>query len=136
MVSAQRYFGTRATVAWIAAVMAIVSIWMLLPTGMIEVRAQEARGSVPWPAADRPAYSTSPYHGAVDGDGRVIPCRCRFLGHEFRVGEEVCMSTHAGVVMARCDLMLNNTTWVPTTTACILSHSMPDGTGTMMAGVR
>ncbi len=31
------------------------------------------------------------------------------------------MSTHVGVVLARCDLLLNNTSWVPTDTACTIS---------------
>jgi hypothetical protein len=31
------------------------------------------------------------------------------------------MSTAVGVVLARCDLMLNNTSWVPTSTACTIS---------------
>ena len=78
---------------------------------------------MPWPSADQPAYPTSPYHGMINGDGQVIPCRCRFQGHEFRVGEEVCMSTHLGVVMTRCDLMQNNTSWVPTARACTISRA-------------
>lgn len=68
-----------------------------------------------------PNYLTSPYHGVVDGDGRVIPCRCRFNGREFRLGEAVCMTTHVGTVIARCDLMQNNTSWIPTSTPCELS---------------
>ena len=62
----------------------------------------------------------------VDGNGRVIPCRCRFGGQEFRVGEEVCMSTPSGVVLARCDLLQNNTSWVPMHTPCTVSLG-PDG---------
>jgi hypothetical protein len=31
------------------------------------------------------------------------------------------MPTAIGVVIARCDLMLNNTSWVPTSTACTIS---------------
>lgn len=69
-----------------------------------------------------PNYPTSPYHGMLDGDGRVIPCRCRFGGRDYRLGEAVCMSTHIGTVLARCDLNLNNTSWIPTTTPCELSR--------------
>lgn len=72
-------------------------------------------------AADPPNYLSSPYHGVLDGDGRVIPCRCRFDGRDFRLGEAVCMKTHVGTVLARCDLLLNNTSWVPTSTPCELS---------------
>ncbi|MBV1696332.1 MAG: hypothetical protein KGP27_17865 [Hyphomicrobiales bacterium] len=31
------------------------------------------------------------------------------------------MTTHVGTVIARCDLSLNNTTWVPTGEPCTLS---------------
>jgi hypothetical protein len=31
------------------------------------------------------------------------------------------MPAAIGVVIARCDLMLNNTSWVPTSTACTIS---------------
>ena len=74
-----------------------------------------------WPSADQPAYPTSPYHGALNGDGQVIPCRCRFRGRDYRLGELACMATPSGEMLVRCDLMLNNTSWVPTTTPCTLS---------------
>lgn len=90
--------------------------------------AQEARAPQ-LPTAETPAWPSSPYHNRVDGDGNVIPCRCRFDGREFRLGELVCMATPEGVVLARCDLMLNNTSWVPTTTPCVV------GLGTVRAGM-
>ncbi len=31
------------------------------------------------------------------------------------------MATPEGEMLARCDLMLNNTSWVPTTTPCTVS---------------
>ena len=81
----------------------------------------------PWPAPDRPAWPSSPFHGMRDGDGQIIPCRCRFQGQEYRLGEEVCMSTHTGIVLTRCDLLLNNTSWIPTGTPCTISrlHTLP-----------
>lgn len=79
--------------------------------------------SLPWPSAQQPAYPTSPFRGVHDGSGRVIPCRCRFQGEQFQLGALVCMSTHAGVVLARCDLMLNNTSWIPTEMPCTLSRA-------------
>lgn len=85
-------------------------------------RADESWRTAPWPSAQQPAYPSSPFHGMVDGDGRVIPCRCRFQGRDYKLGEEVCMSTHAGTVLTRCDLLLNNTSWVPTETACVVSQ--------------
>jgi hypothetical protein len=76
--------------------------------------------------APAPAYEGSPFHGARDGNGRIIPCRCRFQGREFRLGELVCMATHVGTVITRCDLLQNNTSWVPTGTACTISRAPGD----------
>ncbi len=73
-------------------------------------------------ASDLPAWPTSPYHGVTDGDGKRIPCRCRFQGSAFKLGDTVCMSTHLGVQLARCDLYLNNTSWVPTGVPCTMSR--------------
>jgi hypothetical protein len=70
------------------------------------------------PAANWP---TSPFHGVLNGTGEPIPCRCRFQGSAFPLGTTLCMNTHLGVQLARCDLFLNNTTWVPTGVPCILS---------------
>lgn len=71
-------------------------------------------------------WRTSPYHGVIDGAGQVIPCRCRYQGHEYRLGDVVCMQTHMGTVLTRCDLFMNNTSWIPTTDACTVSRA-PDG---------
>ena len=69
------------------------------------------------------AWRTSPFHGAIDGaTGKAIPCLCRFRGQDYRLGEAVCMATHVGTVLARCDLALNNTTWAPTSTPCMISY--------------
>lgn len=76
---------------------------------------------------DRPAYLDSPYHGVTDGNGRVIPCRCRYRQTSVRVGEVVCMTTHLGTVMARCDLIDNNTSWIPTDVPCVISRSRDGG---------
>lgn len=81
----------------------------------------DERGAPPLPMPERPAWPASPWHGRVDGDGRVIPCRCRAGGRQFMLGEHVCMPTPDGPRLARCDLFENNTTWVPTGTACELS---------------
>lgn len=77
------------------------------------------------PADPPPAWPASPWHGVIDGNGEPIPCRCRFAGREWRLGALVCMTTHVGTVLARCDLNLNNTSWVPTSTPCELSRAPP-----------
>jgi hypothetical protein len=69
----------------------------------------------------QPYFLTSPYHGVTDGNGNTIPCRCRFKDRAYRLGELVCMPTALGSVFARCDLLLNNTSWVPTGTPCQVS---------------
>lgn len=69
------------------------------------------------------AWKSSPFHGAIDGSGKTIPCLCRFKGENFRLGAAVCMSTHVGTVIAKCDLLYNNTTWVPTSEPCTVSRA-------------
>jgi len=67
------------------------------------------------------AWPTSPFLGAVDGvTGVPIPWLCRSGGSVYRLGDTVCMSTHLGVQMARCDLVLNNTSWVPIGVPCAM----------------
>ncbi len=73
-------------------------------------------------AEDTPNYLTSPYHGVTDGNGNIIPCRCRFRGEQLQLGTMVCMETQFGTVLARCDLMDNNTSWIPTRTPCVMSR--------------
>lgn len=72
-------------------------------------------------------WRTSPFHGQKDsGTNLPIPCTCRFRDRDFRVGDRVCMSTpNNGVVIARCDLLLNVTSWVPTKEACVTSTLPP-----------
>jgi hypothetical protein len=54
----------------------------------------------------------------IDGSGRVIPCRCRFNGKAYQLGEIVCMRTHVGTVLTRCDIFGNNTSWMPSRQPC------------------
>jgi hypothetical protein len=73
--------------------------------------------------APPPAWPTSPYHGVISGaTGEPIPCRCRYRDSDFRLGDTVCMNTYRGVQLARCDLFLNNTSWVPIGIPCTMSH--------------
>jgi hypothetical protein len=70
-----------------------------------------------------PAWPTSPFHGVISGaTGEAIPCRCRFQGTAYRLGDRVCMTTPLGVQFARCDLFLNNTSWIPTGQPCTMSR--------------
>jgi hypothetical protein len=78
-------------------------------------------------AAPGEAWRTSPFHGVTnEATGKKIPCVCRFRGEDYRLGASVCMSTHVGTVIVRCDLELNNTTWQPTDQPCVTS-ALPGG---------
>ena len=66
-----------------------------------------------------PNYPSSPHRGVIDGwTGKPIPCRCRFEGKQLELGTIVCMSTHLGTVLTRCDLVGNNTSWMPSREPC------------------
>jgi hypothetical protein len=69
-----------------------------------------------------PLWPNSPFRGIIDGTGKPIPCRCRAIGGTFQLGDILCMRTHLGVQLARCDLLLNNTSWVPLGIPCTLSR--------------
>lgn len=75
-------------------------------------------------AADAPVglppekWKSSPHHAVIDGWGRTIPCRCRFNGKSYQLGEIVCMKTHVGTVLTRCDIFENNTSWMPSRQPC------------------
>ena len=97
----------------------IAAAALLTVTGLLAV----SLGFAAEPGAAEPNYLTSPYHGMRDGNGRIIPCRCRFQGRDYPVGEIVCMSTHLGTVLTRCDLAQNNTTWIPSNVACEVSDA-------------
>ncbi len=74
------------------------------------------------PTATEEAWRTSPFHGVVnDANGKPIPCICRYREQEFRLGDKVCLQTPSGAVLVRCDLMQNNTSWVPTNESCTIS---------------
>jgi hypothetical protein len=92
----------------------IAGLVLLSPAPGVRASAEGAGPAEAWPS--------SPFHGVISGaTGQPIPCRCRFNGSAFGLGQTVCMNTYLGVQLARCDLLLNNTTWVPTGVPCTLS---------------
>jgi hypothetical protein len=58
--------------------------------------------------------------------GAPIPCECLFKGRTYKVGERICMSTHVGTVITRCELAINVTTWQPSSELCTVSHAVTD----------
>lgn len=100
-----------------AGILAAALLVQLHPPRVVAQEAQDAQGAPP------PAWPNSPFHGTIDGaTGQPIPCRCRFRGSQFRLGDTVCMNTHLGIQLARCDMVLNNTSWVPIGVPCTLSR--------------
>jgi hypothetical protein len=101
-----------------AAIAAAMVVALLGPGGAVE-----QSGTSPATGGPSPAWPTSPFHGVISGaTGEPIPCRCRFQGTAYRLGDTVCMTTHLGVQFARCDLFLNNTSWIPTGEPCTMSR--------------
>lgn len=57
----------------------------------------------------------------------AIDCTCRYLGSDYEVGQEICLSGPSGPRMAKCSMVLNNTSWNFTETPCpYASLSTPD----------
>lgn len=89
----------------------------------VTIQAAEPPASRQSTESPPPAWPGSPFHGVISGaTGAPIPCRCRFQGNAYRLGDTVCMNTFKGVQLARCDLNLNNTSWVPTGLPCTMSR--------------
>lgn len=93
---------------------------------MLAIAADAARAEPGQPAAPDPKITPGQ---VIDGwTGQPIPCRCRYQGHTFQLGTIVCMRTHLGIRLTRCELVLNNTSWVPTQETCAISGRMIDRT--------
>ena len=66
-------------------------------------------------------WPTSPFRAIIDGmTGKPIPSICSYRGRNYTLGDRVCMQTPIGIVTTRCDLVLNNTSWMPTTEPCTI----------------
>jgi hypothetical protein len=99
---------------------AVLAGALLAGVGLVRGGERPAAGAAQ--SVPPPAWPTSPYHGVTDGAGNRIPCLCRFGGAAYRLGDTVCMNTHLGVQLARCDLFMNNTSWIPIGVPCTMSR--------------
>jgi len=52
-------------------------------------------------------------------------CTCRYFGVKYRIGETVCLRGPDGPRLARCSMMLNNTTWETLDRSCPTSARAP-----------
>jgi hypothetical protein len=112
----------------IAAPLAVASFGLVLLAIAARVASAEPVQSGP----RHPRITPGP---VIDGwTGLPIPCRCLYQGNAYKPGEMVCMNTHLGTVMTRCEMFMNNTAWMPTSEPCLISGSMrgavaslPDG---------
>lgn len=103
--------------------LALFAVLAMASVAATQEAAQEAapgEGATEAPRGLPPAnWPTSPHRGVIDGwTGKPIPCRCRFNGRAYRLGEIVCMNTHVGTVLTRCDIFENNTSWIPSRQPC------------------
>ena len=108
--------------AGIRYVMVVSLVLAAIMSHGLALRAQGSGGTAPNAAPQGlppPNYPTSPHRGVIDGwTGKPIPCRCRFEGKQLELGTIVCMSTHVGTVLTRCDIVGNNTSWIPSREPC------------------
>ena len=113
----------------------ILALATSIAAPLLLARAQEAHHDGLQPGSGPPpAWPSSPFHGVIDGaTGLPIPCLCRYQGEAYRLGDTVCMNTHLGRQLTRCDLFLNNTSWVPTGVPCTTS-ALPQSFAARRAG--
>ncbi len=52
-------------------------------------------------------------------------CTCRYFGVNYRLGETVCLRSPEGPRLARCSMVLNNTTWETLDRSCPTSARAP-----------
>jgi hypothetical protein len=100
---------------WALSIVSAVSVWI----GVVITPSLGQAQSAPQEAE---AWRTSPFHGAINGaTGLPIPCLCRHQGRNYNLGDKVCLQMPNGVMLARCDLVQNNTSWMPTNEQCTMS---------------
>lgn len=68
-------------------------------------------------ALGSPAAAHDPTVHADAGPG-LPPCTCRADGRDFQMGEVVCLRTNQGPRLARCVMVLNNTSWETIQQSC------------------
>lgn len=70
-------------------------------------------------------------HATAGGKG----CRCKYQGGDVELGQTACIATARGPSLARCEMVLNNTSWTILNQPCEVQqsskvHSLPDSAQT------
>ncbi len=52
-------------------------------------------------------------------------CTCRYQGHNYQVGDLVCLRSPKGIRLAVCGMVLNNTSWEITDNPCPSAQLTP-----------
>lgn len=83
------------------------------PSSAVEIVSERAQGAGVVTVAD-------------GGSARGGPdCTCRYFGVNYRLGETVCLRGPEGPRLARCSMVLNNTTWQSLERSCPTSARAP-----------
>ncbi|WP_293858870.1 hypothetical protein [uncultured Alsobacter sp.] len=53
-----------------------------------------------------------------DAGPQLPPCTCRANGQDFQMGEVACLRTSQGARLARCVMVLNNSSWETIQQSC------------------
>lgn len=86
-------------------------------------------------AAAPPACAQAPAGPTIDGNtGLPIPCRCRYAGRTYELGETVCLALPEGRKRARCARVDNVTSWTVISEGCDVS-SGTNGDGSIFQTV-
>ncbi|WP_186394072.1 hypothetical protein [Stappia sp. TSB10GB4] len=75
--------------------------------------------------ADRPGGAGGISLADGSSAGTRPDCPCRYFGVKYRIGETVCLRGPDGPRLARCSMMLNNTTWETLDRSCPTSARAP-----------
>jgi hypothetical protein len=63
--------------------------------------------------------------GAASQQASGSACTCRYFGQDYHLGETVCLRGPNGSRLARCSMLLNNTTWTPLKQECPTTRLLP-----------
>ena len=64
--------------------------------------------------------------GPFAAPARAIDCTCRFGGQNFELGATACLKGPNGPRLARCEMVLNNTSWRLLQEGCLLGKLPSD----------